>query len=250
VRHNVASAYITAAAAYGWQDITTERLVTVAGVDRLRAEFNANSYSARIEAGNHFVTPWIGGVGLTPYAAAQVTAFELPSYAETANGGTGTFALAYNGKTTTATRTELGVRSDKSFPMNDTMLTLRGRAAWAHDFDTDRSIAATLVAARREFHRERRRAGRRCRTDHGVGRSDLDEWLGGGRDLRRRVLGCHRKLQRQGRGALRMVIGSGLPATGQGTGDRHFCPWSRLRLLQIRRAMCFKRREMAVVSFP
>jgi len=30
--------------------------------------------------------------------------------------------------------------------LNDAILTLRGRAAWAHDFNTDRSIAATFQA--------------------------------------------------------------------------------------------------------
>jgi hypothetical protein len=33
VRHTVGSAYISAALAYGWQDITTDRTVTIAGVD-------------------------------------------------------------------------------------------------------------------------------------------------------------------------------------------------------------------------
>jgi hypothetical protein len=29
-----------------------------------------------------FVTPWMGGVGITPYAAGQFTTFDLPAYAE------------------------------------------------------------------------------------------------------------------------------------------------------------------------
>lgn len=144
IRHNVASAYITAAAAYGWQDITTDRTVTIAGTDRLRAEYNASSYSARVEGGDRFVVPSFGGVGVTPYAAVQVTAFDLPAYAESANGGGGTFALNYAAKTVTDTRTELGLRSDKSFAVNDAMLTLRGRAAWVHDTNTDRSASATF----------------------------------------------------------------------------------------------------------
>jgi len=37
VRHTVGPAYISAALAYGWQDITTDRTVTIAGVDQLRA---------------------------------------------------------------------------------------------------------------------------------------------------------------------------------------------------------------------
>jgi len=41
-------------------------------------------------------------------------------------------------------RSELGVRTDKSFAMQNAILTLRGRFAWAHDFNTDRNIAATF----------------------------------------------------------------------------------------------------------
>jgi uncharacterized protein with beta-barrel porin domain len=141
VRHSVASAYLTAAAAYGWQDITTDRTVTISGSDRLHAEYNANAYSARVEGGNRYVVP--NFVGLTPYAAVQVTAFDLPAYAESA-AGTGTFGLNYVSKTVTDARTELGLRSDKSFAVNDGLLTLRGRVAWAHDTNTDRSASATF----------------------------------------------------------------------------------------------------------
>jgi uncharacterized protein with beta-barrel porin domain len=44
----------------------------------------------------------------------------------------------------TATRSELGLRSDKSFAVGDAVLTLRGRAAWAHDFNIDRAASATF----------------------------------------------------------------------------------------------------------
>jgi uncharacterized protein with beta-barrel porin domain len=40
----------------------------------------------------------------------------------------------------------LGIRTDKSFALSNGVLTLRGRFAWAHDFDPDRSIAATFQA--------------------------------------------------------------------------------------------------------
>jgi uncharacterized protein with beta-barrel porin domain len=141
LRHAVGPAYISAALAYGWQDITTDRIVTIAGVDRLRAQFNANAFSGRVEGGYRFVTPWMG---VTPYAAAQFTTFDLPAYAEQALVGTNTFALAYGAKDVTASRSELGVRTDKSWAMQDSIFTLRGRFAWAHDFNTDRNIAATF----------------------------------------------------------------------------------------------------------
>jgi autotransporter-associated beta strand protein len=144
VRHTAGPAYVSAALAYGWQDITTDRTVTVAGMDRLHAEFNANTFSGRVEGGYRFVTPWAGGLGLTPYAAAQFTTFDLPAYAESVLAGANTFALAYGSKSVTDPRTELGLRTDKSFAMPDGILTLRGRLAWAHDYNPDRNIAATF----------------------------------------------------------------------------------------------------------
>jgi uncharacterized protein with beta-barrel porin domain len=53
-------------------------------------------------------------------------------------------ALSYGGKSATASRSELGVRTDKSFPVKDGIFTLRGRFVWAHDFNPDRNIAATF----------------------------------------------------------------------------------------------------------
>jgi len=144
IRHTVGPAYISAALAYGWQDVTTNRTVTIAGTDMLRAEFNANAFSGRLEGGYRFVAPVMGGLGITPYAAAQFTTFDLPAYAETALAGTNAFALSYGAKSVTDPRSELGFRTDKSFAMPDGLLTLRGRLAWAHDYDPDRAIGATF----------------------------------------------------------------------------------------------------------
>ncbi|MGX9427150.1 MULTISPECIES: autotransporter outer membrane beta-barrel domain-containing protein [Bradyrhizobium] len=140
-RTTTGPAYLSAAFAYGWQDVTTDRFVTIAGVDHLRAEFNANTYSGRLEGGYRYATPWLG---LTPYAAAQVTTFELPNYAEAVVSGANTFALNYTVKSVTDTRTELGLRADKSFAVEDGIVTLRGRAAWAHDFNPDRAASAVF----------------------------------------------------------------------------------------------------------
>lgn len=141
VRHNVGAVYLAGALAYGWQDITTDRAVTVAGVDQLRARFNANAWSGRIEGGYRFVSR---GFGWTPYAAGQFTTFDLPNYAEQAIVGANTVVLAYNAKSVTDTRSELGLRTDKSFAAADGILALRGRVAWARDFNPDRSLAATF----------------------------------------------------------------------------------------------------------
>ncbi len=49
-------------------------------------------------------------------------------------------------RSVTDSRSELGIRTDKSFAMLNDVLTLRGRFAWAHDFNPDRAVAATFQA--------------------------------------------------------------------------------------------------------
>jgi len=83
-------------------------------------------------------------MGLAPYAAVQATLYSLPGYGEQAVSGTNTFALAYASKTTTATRSELGLRADRSFALTDGMLVLRGRLAWAHDYNPSSNVTATF----------------------------------------------------------------------------------------------------------
>jgi len=143
VRHTIGAAYISGALAYGWQNVTTNRTVTVAGIDQLRANFDANAYSGRIEGGYRYASPWMG-LGITPYAAGQFTTFVLPAYAESVVSGAGTFALGYGSKSVTNSRSELGIRSDKSFAVTDGIFTLRSRVAWAYDFNRDRAIGATF----------------------------------------------------------------------------------------------------------
>ena len=70
----------------------------------------------------------------------------------------------------TDTRSELGLRTDKSFAMQNAILTLRGRAAWAHDFNPDRGIGATFqtlpgasFVVNGAAHGSRLRAGHRPR---------------------------------------------------------------------------------------
>lgn len=138
VRHTAGAAYIAGALAYGWQDVTTDRMAMAA---KLHAEFNANALSGRVEGGYRLATRWMG---VTPYAAGQFTSFWLPTYAETAVFGGNAFALAYGAQTATDMRTELGVRADRSFALSTGLMTLRGRLAWAHDFNPDRNIAATF----------------------------------------------------------------------------------------------------------
>ena len=71
-RHWIGPAYIAGALAYGWQDVKTNRTVTISGTDQLEANFKAQTFAARGETGYRFATPW---AGVTPYAALQATSF-------------------------------------------------------------------------------------------------------------------------------------------------------------------------------
>jgi uncharacterized protein with beta-barrel porin domain len=137
-RHHMGPATIAAALAYAWQDATTDR---IALLNSYRANFNADALSGRIEGGWRFA---LGSSGLTPYAAGQFTTFYLPNYAEQTVTGVNTFALAYSEKDVIASRSELGLRTDTSFALGDAAVTLRGRAAWAHNFNTDRAVNASF----------------------------------------------------------------------------------------------------------
>jgi outer membrane autotransporter protein len=130
-------AYLAAALAFTNHWMSTDRFA-FAG-DHLSASFNAQSFGGRVEGGYRFAT--IYG-RLTPYAAIQSQTFHTPGYTET-DLNAGGFALGFNSRNATDTRSELGGRFDRLLLLNpEAALTLRTRIAWAHDWISDPSLAA------------------------------------------------------------------------------------------------------------
>src|SRR6266516_2147839 len=109
-------AYLAAAFAFTNHWMSTDRFAVG---DHLTANFNAQSYGGRLEGGYRFATPY---AGITPYAAIQAQNFHTPGYTETGLIPSG-FALTFNGRDATDTRSELG-----------------GRVAWAHDWVSDPTL--------------------------------------------------------------------------------------------------------------
>jgi autotransporter-associated beta strand protein len=132
-------AYVAAAFAFTNHWMSTDRFA-FAG-DHLTASFNAQSFGGRVESGYRFATMY---GGLTPYAAIQAQNFHTPSYSETDLNGGG-FALGFNSRNATDTRSELGGRFDRLLLLNpEAALTLRARLAWAHDWISDPTLAAVF----------------------------------------------------------------------------------------------------------
>jgi len=137
---NFGPAYLSAAAGIANHWMTTERY---AAGDHLKADFNAQVYSGRLEAGYRF-EPSLS-VGLTPYAALQVQHFRSPSHTEEDLGGGG-FALSYDAMSVTNTRTELGARVDHAVHLDGKLLKLGAGLAWAHDRSTNSSVTASFLS--------------------------------------------------------------------------------------------------------
>ena len=133
--------YVSAALAFANHWMTTDRYAF--GGDHLNASFDGQSYAGRLEAGYRYaVLPMIG---VTPYAALQVQDFHTPGYSETDLTGGG-FGLSYNSMNATDTRSELGARFDDMTMIGAMPLSLRARAAWAHDWVSNPNLMPVFQA--------------------------------------------------------------------------------------------------------
>jgi uncharacterized protein with beta-barrel porin domain len=134
-------AYLAAAFAFANHWMSTDRLAFAN--DHLTANFNAQSYGGRLEGGYRFATVY---GGITPYAAIQAQSFHTPGYSESGLIPNG-FALTFNGRDATDTRSELGARFDRVLAVySNAVLALRGRVAWAHDWVSDPTLTPLFQA--------------------------------------------------------------------------------------------------------
>lgn len=132
--------YLSLAAAYAWHSMSTDRRVNVDGSEKLDADFDASNLAGRIEAGYRVDAG--GQIGVTPYAAFQAQAVYMPGYKE--DGGS--FALAYSSETATALRSEVGLGIDMGLGADPSVARIFGRAAWAHDWNSDASVQASFAS--------------------------------------------------------------------------------------------------------
>jgi outer membrane autotransporter protein len=133
--------YLAGALAYTQHWMSTDR-IAFAG-DSLQAQFNAESFGGRAEAGYRITNPI---AAITPYAAVQAQNFHTPTYSETDVSGGG-FGLTYTAHNASDSRSELGARFDRPILLNwNAVLALRGKIAWAHDWITDPNLIPTFEA--------------------------------------------------------------------------------------------------------
>lgn len=135
--------YLSAAAAFANYWASTTRNLTLPAIDTLNANFNAQSWGGRLEGGYRFA--W-GTVNLTPYAAFQAQSFTTPNYSEASGSGSNQFALSYASRTGNIERAELGSWVNTLYLLQgNSVVSLFGRAAWAHDWQNTPQASATFL---------------------------------------------------------------------------------------------------------
>jgi autotransporter-associated beta strand protein len=135
--------YVGAAVAFGTHNARTDRVVNVAGaIERLTASFDPDTIGGRIEAGYRYD---FGTMGITPYAAFQVQNVSTPGYTETAGFVAGTAAQTFAARDTTWSRSEFGAWVDNRAIVSLGSVSLRGRAAWVHNFNRDASDSVAFA---------------------------------------------------------------------------------------------------------
>ncbi|GGD47753.1 ice-binding family protein [Sinisalibacter lacisalsi] len=133
--------YLEAALAYGRSDITTDRTLTIAGVDRLIGATTADTFAAHVEAGYHMGN-------FTPFAGLRAQSYTTHAFSETAASGTSSYALQYDEHTTTSLRSELGLDMQWVNERDGGAMTTFGlRAAWAHEFASNQPGTRSFVNA-------------------------------------------------------------------------------------------------------
>lgn len=137
-RRQFDAAYVAGALAYGYSNVSTNRTVTIAGIDRFAANFGAHNVGGHIEAGYRF--GWI-----TPYVALRGQSFRTPAYSERTVAGVSTYALDYAARTATSLRSELGAEVEWSDTVSaDTTVVLRLRGAWARELSSNTAVNASF----------------------------------------------------------------------------------------------------------
>jgi len=137
---HMGAAYVAGALAFTNHWFTTNRGVQGG---QLSANFDGQSYGARLEGGYRFAV--LPAFGVTPYAALQAQDFRTPSYSESDATGSG-FGLTYAAMNATDVRSEIGARFDNPTLIGGGKmpLILRARLAWAHDFVTNPALSAAF----------------------------------------------------------------------------------------------------------
>lgn len=143
-KYGFGAGYVSGALTYTNYWMNTGRPSGPGAADRYEADFQAQGWGGRLEAGyraGQFLM-----INWTPYGAIQGQAFRTPNYAENTVIGAPALALNVAGRTATAYRGEVGLRTDKIVAVDKGgQLNLFGKFAYARDEISDPQAFVNFV---------------------------------------------------------------------------------------------------------
>lgn len=142
------TSYISALVSFGeFNNSTTRTIAGVGPTEIAVGRFSSDQLGARLEFGN---TWKLNGVGVTPFAAVQVSELWQHAYAENsvvAGVAPGVLGLTYAPVSITSLPTYLGVQFDTRVSLGNMIWSPFVRVAWMHEFFPSRYITAALISA-------------------------------------------------------------------------------------------------------
>lgn len=133
---------LAAAFGYGQLDTEVKRSVPLLG-SSLSSSYTTTAWSGRLQA-SAALADW-GGFTISPLAALQAVQARSPARVETNWAGVDPSALVLGKRSDVASRSELGVQLDYASMLGGRVLAGYLRAAWAHYYQRDVSLSASLT---------------------------------------------------------------------------------------------------------
>lgn len=133
---------LSAAGGYARLDTDVTRAVPVLG-NALTSSYVSTVWSGRLQA-SASVASW-NGFSLSPLAALQAVHVRSPAFLEQSGIGSNAGALAVSRRNDVSSRSELGLQIDSQAVFGGVPVTGFVRAAWAHYFERDAQVSASLV---------------------------------------------------------------------------------------------------------
>ncbi|WP_164985405.1 autotransporter domain-containing protein [Bosea sp. Tri-39] len=141
-RTTLGTVNLAAALGYARLDTDTTRAIPALGRTGVTASYATQAWSGRVEASLP-VANW-GGLTLSPLAAFQAVRASSPVAIEGDGTGAAAGALTLAGRSDMTSRSELGLQLDANLLAGATPVTGFVRAAWAHYYQRDADLAASL----------------------------------------------------------------------------------------------------------
>ncbi|WP_171878151.1 hypothetical protein [Mesorhizobium loti] len=152
--------YATGSLGLAFYDISTQRAVSIPGVtlqqlggavqipgmsETVDGSFNSRLFSTSLETGYKLTS---GAIELTPFAGMQFQSIHSDPYSETVGGAPSALGLSFADRTINSLPGFLGLQVKSQANLTDSVQWAGWvRAAWRHEFLSDRSVDAAFLAA-------------------------------------------------------------------------------------------------------